>query len=114
MASHETPELLGNGEGYHEVEKWEKQMPLGFEPYLGLIVLAFGTVPVFTGMIAVVELLTGVTEVDLTAKRFGSALFYRLHGLEVAWKHSSSELFPVVGSMNAEDIGYLHHLKDPP
>jgi AMMECR1 domain-containing protein len=89
-------------------------MSLCFEPHICLIVLALGTVPVFARMIAVVELLTGVTQVDLAAKGFGSALFYGRHGLEVARKHATGELFPVVGSMNTEDIGYFHHLKDPP
>ncbi len=81
MAAHEVSEFFGDGESHHEVENGEKQMPLSFEPFLGLVVLTFGTVPVFARVIAVVILLTGSAEIDLTAKHFGAALFDGFHGL---------------------------------
>ena len=114
MASNETSELFGKGESHHEVGNREKEILLILKPCIGLIVLAFGTVPVLAGMIAVVVLLARVAEVDLAAESIGAALFDGLHGLEMAGKHTTGKFLPVLGSMTEEDIGDFHHLKDPP
>jgi len=83
----------------------EEQILLIFQPLLGLIILTLGTVPVFAGMIAVVVLLARLTAIDVTAQGFRAALPDGLHGLEMTWEHAIGKLFPVLGSMDAEDLG---------
>lgn len=109
MTANEIPELLGHREGDHKVGNREEHLLLLFQPFLPLIILTRGAVSVLTGMVAVVVLLTGLTEIYMTSESLRAALLDGLHSLEMAWKHPSPELLLVLGSMNAEDIGYIHH-----
>jgi hypothetical protein len=69
--------------------------------------LAFGTVAVLAGMVAVLVVVAVFTVVDLTAKRFGTALFDGLHRTEMALRHLVPELGSVLRAVDAEDLSKL-------
>jgi hypothetical protein len=59
----------------------EQQVHLSFEPEVGAVVPAFGAMTVFTGVIAVADLLTLAAKIDLAAHRLRATVFDILHGL---------------------------------
>jgi hypothetical protein len=65
----------------------KEQIRLPLEPLIGGTVLAFGTVAVLAGMVALLVVVAVFTVVDLAATRFGTALFDGLHRTEMAWRH---------------------------
>jgi len=67
-------------EGNQEVLNRQQQTLLFFEPFIGLFVLALGTMPVLAGMITVALRLALIAEIDLAAETFGAAGFDVLHG----------------------------------
>src|SRR5262245_49057853 len=67
-------------EGHHEVSDWPQQTLLVFQPCLGLAILALGTMPVLTGMVAVMVVSAFVTVIELAAKRLSAARLNVVHG----------------------------------
>jgi hypothetical protein len=82
---------------------------LVLEPLVGLIILAFWTVAVLAGMVAVLVLLALVAEIELAAKRLGAAAFDVLHRPEMRRRHSVLEFRPIGRPVEAEDVGDLDH-----
>jgi len=84
---------------------------LFFEPELSLVVLAFGTVAVFAGVVGVDHLLAGLVfaDVDMAAHDLGTAVFNIPHGPEVTGKHMILKFFPILLAMAAKDIRHLQH-----
>ena len=107
MAARESPQLIGESEGDHEVDDREEQIPLTGQPLLGLMILTFGAVPVLARMVAVVVLVTCLAVVGMAAEGLGPALLDVFHGFEVSWRHPAPVLFPVLLSVGAEDIRHL-------
>jgi hypothetical protein len=59
--------LFWQGEGEEEVVNRKEGLAVVVEPILGHRVLALGAVAVFAGVIGIVMLLTGVTEIHMAA-----------------------------------------------
>ena len=83
------------------------------EPVLGLVLLARGTGPVLTGVVAVLVRAAGLTVIDLAAAASpcGTAQC-------PAWpagdgKQPVTELRAVLGAMDAENVRDLHHHRSP-
>jgi hypothetical protein len=90
---------------------WQELILLALEPRLGRTVLAFRTVAVLAGMIAILVVVAVFTVLHLTAKRFGTAVFDRCHRPEMAMRHPVPELGPVLWAMEAEDLSQLKHVR---
>ena len=91
-------------------EKHRQQQALVVcQPLLGLNILAFGAVSVFTGVVAVMRFPAAVTLLELTAERLSAAWLNVLHGPPVSGKPLVAELPAVGGAMQAEDLHELDH-----
>jgi hypothetical protein len=66
--------------------------------------------PVAAGMIAVLNLITMFTVIDVSAKGFCATLFDSSHCLLVAWQHLRSVLLAVGWPILFEYIGQFYHL----
>jgi len=74
------PEPIGHGTGDQKVGGGQEALPLGIEPLVRSIVLACGTMPIFTGMIALLQVSARWTLGDMTAQALGAALCHGRHG----------------------------------
>jgi hypothetical protein len=85
---------------------------LFLEPEFSLVVLAFGAVAVFAGVIGVdLFFFTGLVfaDVDMAAHILGPAVFDIAHGPQVTGKHLIFIFFPVLLAIAAKDIRHLEH-----
>jgi len=79
------------------------------QPRLGLVILARGTVPVLTRMVAVMVASTWLTGIELAPQSLGAASLNVVHGSQRRGRHPLTELSPVLGAMEAEDVSKLNH-----
>src|SRR5712691_12959306 len=75
MAAGERAQLCGQGKGDKEVMSGQQQLLLLFEPIIGLLILALGTMPVLAGVITVALRLALTAEIELAAETLGAAGF---------------------------------------
>ena len=68
------PDLLGNGEGNHEMMTRDLPVQLFFQPRLGLVMLTQGAMPVSTGPGYIVTLPTLYTPVDSGSQPTGPTI----------------------------------------
>ena len=94
----------GQGEGEQEVGDGQEQILLSFQPGLGILILAFGTMAVAAGMVTVLQLLTIRTAIDLPAQGFSATLFNCPHHFEVCGRHPSGVLLAIGRAILAKDI----------
>jgi hypothetical protein len=69
--------------------------------------------PVFAGMIAVLQCTAIGALVDMTAKSLSTALFNGRHGGQVAGGHTVADAGAILGPMAPEDLGQLDHERPP-
>jgi|SRR5712691_13190156 len=74
------PEPIGHGTGDQKVGDGQEERSLLCEPAGGLSILARGTMPIFTGMIALLQVSARWTLGDMTAQALGAALCNGRHG----------------------------------
>jgi len=109
MAARERSEFAGQGEGEHAVRHGQLQVELSFEPALGVVVLALGTMAVATRVVEVLGFAAVGTGIDVPAQRRGAALLNRPHHLCVAGRHCVAKLGAIRRSILAEDLGQFYH-----
>jgi hypothetical protein len=94
-------------EGHHEVRAWPQHTLLVFQPCLGVAMLALGTMPVLTGVVAVMVVSAFVTGLALAAKRLSAALLNGVQGAKRRGEQPVANWSAVVGAMAAEEVSYL-------
>jgi hypothetical protein len=76
---------------------------------LGLVILAFGTVPILAGVVAVMMLLARLTVQEVAAESLSAALLDVLHGPQMRGRHPVAKLCAVLRAVEAEDVSDLYH-----
>ena len=99
---------LRQGEGAQEVGHGEAQALVVFPPRLGWVMLARGTVPVLTRMVAVMVASTLLTGRELAPQSLGAASLHVGHGSQRSGRHPLTALSPVWGAREAEDVSKLN------
>ncbi|MDZ7362283.1 MAG: hypothetical protein ONB46_16420 [candidate division KSB1 bacterium] len=66
-------ECIRQREGEHKVRHRQQQGALHLEPFIGLVVATFWTMPILAGVITVAIFLARFAEKDLAAEFFGAA-----------------------------------------
>jgi hypothetical protein len=61
-------EFRGEGECHHEIGNREQGSLLFFKPFLSMTLLTLGTMPILTGVILIVDGLTGIALIDMPAE----------------------------------------------
>ena len=106
------PQPLRHGERQQKVGNRDlRQLLLPFQPPLCSLPLAFGTVPVLAGMVAVLLPLTVRAEIHMAAQHFRPAAFNIPHRPAVAGQHANSILLSVGRTAAAEDLRQLDHAR---
>jgi hypothetical protein len=78
---------------------------LRFQPFLGLVILAFWAVPVAAGMVTVLHLAALRTGIDLPTQGLGPALLDGAHRLAMAGEDLVSVLLAIGRPVLAKDLG---------
>ncbi len=105
VASGDLAQLRGKREGQKEVGDRQEQPPLDFQPLLGLLVLAFGTTAVATGVVAVADFAAIWAVKDLSAQGLGAAALDGAHSLVVAGQEARGVLLAISWTVLVEDVG---------
>jgi len=93
--------------GHHDVRAWPQHTLLVFQPCVGWAMLARGTRPVLTGVVAVMVVSAGVTVIELAAKRRSAARLNVGPGAQRRGEPPVATLRAVVGAMEAADVSAL-------
>ena len=94
----------GQGEGEHEVRDRQQEILLFLEPYLGFVVLAFWTVAIAAGVVAVLGLVALWAGEGLSTQSGCAALLNGAHGPSVAGEQARGVLLAIGRAVQAEDI----------
>jgi hypothetical protein len=111
VASSDSSERGRQGEGDHEVRDWQEKRLLLFQPLLGSIMLAAGTVAISAGVIAIDGLIACLTPIEMSTQVFGAAGFDRRHCLPMTRGHALPILGSIGGSILTEDVGEVYHVR---
>ena len=98
----------GQGEGEQEVGHGKEQTFLLVQPVLPILVLAFRTVAVAAGVVAVLHPLAVRTAIHLSSQSFRPALLNGPHRLEMGERHAGGILLAVRISITPEDLRQLY------
>lgn len=79
------------------------------QPFMYLPILTLGTMTVTAGMIAVLNLSTHLTMVDVSAKGFSAAALDIPYGLQVAGENLVPVLVKILWSKLTEEVRQLDH-----
>jgi hypothetical protein len=93
--------------GHHAVRDWQQQPLLVVQPGVGLAMLALGTLPVLTGVGAVMVVSACVTVRELAAKHLRAARRKVVPGAKRRGAHPVATLSSVVGAMEAAAVSDL-------
>ena len=108
MAAGQLSACIRTREGDQEVRDRQPPAFLVVEPVLSRVLWARGTVPVLTGVVAVMGLSAALTVRDLAAERLRAAPFNILHGPQRLGRPPAAPCRAVRGAMDAEDVSALH------
>ena len=78
-----------------------------FQPLIGLVVAALGTVTVLAGVIAVALFGALGAVINLAAQRCRAARFNVLHGAAVRGQQPVAELMAIGWTMQPENVGHF-------
>ncbi len=104
MTASEWAQGGGDGEGEHEVRDWQQEILLFLQPILGFVVLAFWTVAIAAGVVAVLGLVALWAGEDLPTQGRGAALLNGAHGPSVAGEQAIGVFLAVGRAVLAEDV----------
>jgi hypothetical protein len=104
MAAGDWAQGSGQGEGEHEVRDWQQKILLFFQPFLGFVVLAFWTVAVAAGVVAVLGLVALGAGKDLSPQSRCAALLDGAHSPPVAGEQALGVFLAIGGAVLAEDV----------
>ena len=113
MRAGHRPQSLRQGKGDQKIRDRQEECALLFKPAGSLAVLARGTMPIFAGMIALLEVSAHWTLVDMAAQGLGAALFNGHHGLQVVFGHTVGEFGTIRRAIALEDLRQLDHGSAP-
>ena len=109
MGPGQRAEIGGQSGGEQVGGARQEPFPLPVEPPLGLLSLAFGTMAILAGVIAVVCFPTAITAQEVTSEVRGTAVLEVAQDLLVAGQDAGAEALPVLPCMEAEDLRQLWH-----
>lgn len=96
-------------EGHHEVSDGSQHTLLVFQPGWGLVILAVGTMPVLTGVGAVVVVSACVAVRERAAKSLCAARRTVVHGAKMRGEHPVAKVSSGVRAMDAEEVSSRDH-----
>jgi len=108
VAASDLVEPGGQGEGEQEVGHGKEQTLLLVQPVLPILVLAFRTVAVPAGVVAVLHPLAVGTAIDLSSQGFRPALLDGPHRLEMGGGHAGGVLLAIGVPITPEDLRQLY------
>jgi hypothetical protein len=114
MAADEGPEWFGDGEGEHEMMPGQLPLYLFFEPLLGFVVLAAGTVAVTIRAVHDMKLMALFTVVEGSAIGFGAAVDKSVDDLFVLDGHGLPVVLDILRAVGTEEIIDDSHVISPP
>jgi hypothetical protein len=113
VAAGQRSEFRRERKGHHEVRHRQQETVLVFQPLFSLVLLALGTVPVLTGVVAIPIRMAGLTVIDLAPEGRRAAALNVLHGSQMTRRHPVAKWCAVPGAMEAEHLRALHHHRSP-
>lgn len=114
MAAEEGPEGLGDGKGEHKRGSGQLPLDLFFEPLLGVVVLAAGTVAVAATAKLGVRMTALRTVIDDRALGLGATCDHRRDHLAMLGGHCIPITVEIIWAIGAEKRIENAHLRDPP
>jgi hypothetical protein len=109
VAAGQRSECIRKRAGDHAVRDWQQQTFWVVEPWRSRVLWALGTVPVLTGVVAVLVLLAGLTVIDLAAERLRAAPLKVLHGPQRPGRPPAAKCRAGLGAMDAAYRSALPH-----
>jgi hypothetical protein len=103
-AADEGPERFRDGKGEHEMVPGQLPLPLSFQPLLGLVVLAAGTVTVATTAMNWMKLTTMLTGVEGGAIDFGAAVADSVDDLGMLGGHGFPVALAILRAVDTEEV----------
>ena len=109
MAADKAAELLWDGEGDHEMVTWKLSFHLIYQPLMGFMVLAVGTMPVAARFMDDVGLAAIFTFVDHGSAVWCSTVHDSVNDLAVFGRHDLTEAVNILRGVFTEDLIYCRH-----
>jgi hypothetical protein len=107
------PQGLRQPKGDQKIRGRQEQCPWLCQPACRLFVLTRGTMPIFAGMITVLQVTTGGVLIDMPAQSLCTALGDGWHGLQVAWWHTIGKFGTIRWAIAPEDCRQLDYGRPP-
>ncbi len=107
MPEGERAQFGGQSEREQEVRQGKKERALTLQPGIGLLAVAFGTVPIPAGVIGVAQVPAVITLRDVAAKELGAAVLDVPESALLAGEQRVA--CPVSCAVLAEDVRHLDH-----
>jgi hypothetical protein len=104
VGTYQNAQLRRQCEGQEEIRDRQEQFLLHLQPILSLFMLAFGTMPVATGVITVLKFLTLFTTKYLSAQALSTAGFNSPHCLTMRGQEFVCIFFSIVSPIFSKEV----------
>ena len=108
MSSDKSPDLLGHGEGNHEVMSGKLSLHLLYQPLMGFVVLTGGTIPVAARSVNDMVLTAFFTLIDHGSAIFCTAVDDGVNDISVFRRHEITEALDILMGICLEDLIDFH------